>query len=76
MLYEVITGDNIDLALARRVEMLMAQKRKDLSMGDDRWKSLCHQCRQAKEVILDGEADSRRITLMGKGKKLIGATLS
>ncbi len=72
----ILGGDNIDLALARRVEMLMAQKRKDLSMGDDRWKSLCHQCRQAKEVILDGEADSRRITLMGKGKKLIGATLS
>ncbi len=72
----ILGGDNMDLALARRAEMQMSRKQEKISLSGDRWKSLCHQCRQAKESILDGEAQSRKITLMGKGKKLIGATLS
>ena len=70
----LLGGDNIDLALARRVESGMSRKRQSLS--GDRWKALCHQCRQAKETILDGKADRATVTLMGKGKKLIGDTLS
>ncbi len=72
----ILGGDNIDLALARSVEERMSRKQKKISLSADRWKSLCHQCRQAKEMILDGEVRSRKITLMGKGKKLIAATLS
>ncbi len=72
----ILGGDNMDLALARGAEMQMSRKQEKLSLSGDRWKSLCHQCRQAKESILDGEAQTRKITLMGKGKKLIAATLS
>ncbi len=70
----LLGGDNIDLALARQVERQFSGKRQSLST--DRWKALCHQCRQAKEAILDGETDERKITLMGKGRKLISETLS
>ncbi len=70
----LLGGDNIDLALARLVEGAFSNKKSSLST--DRWKALTHQCREAKEVILDGKADSRKITLMGKGKKLIADTLS
>ncbi|GBC61075.1 molecular chaperone DnaK [Desulfonema ishimotonii] len=55
----ILGGDNIDLALARRVEMRMSRKKK-LSLSADRWKSLCHQCRQAKEIILGGRPTSGR----------------
>ncbi|QTA81558.1 Heat shock protein, Hsp 70 family and DUF3731 [Desulfonema limicola] len=72
----ILGGDNVDLALARRVEMRMSKKGKKVSLSTDRWKSLCHQCRQAKEMILDGLAESKKITLMGKGKKLIAGTLA
>ncbi len=70
----ILGGDNIDLALARRIETRFSKKKSSLS--GDRWKTLCHECRQAKEVILNQEAKSRRITLMGEGKKLIGDTIS
>ncbi len=70
----LLGGDNIDLALARLMETRFSKKKQSLSA--DRWKALCHQCRQAKEMILDGRADRRKITLMGKGRKLIAETLS
>ncbi|MCP4108817.1 MAG: hsp70 family protein [Desulfobacteraceae bacterium] len=70
----VLGGDNVDLALARRIEMRFSKKK--LSLNPDRWKALCHQCRQAKEIILDNKAESKRITLMGEGSKLISSTLS
>ncbi|MCP4646996.1 MAG: Hsp70 family protein, partial [bacterium] len=70
----VLGGDNVDLALARRIEMRFSKKK--LSLNPDRWKALCHQCRQAKEIILDNKAESKRITLMGEGSKLISATVS
>ncbi len=69
----ILGGDNIDLALARSVE---AQLGKKARLSGDRWKTLCHQCRQAKEVLLGGEAASRKITLMGEGSRLIAGTLS
>jgi len=70
----ILGGDNIDLALARQVESRFPQKHRALS--SDRWKSLCHQCRQAKETLLDGKAKSVRITLMGEGGRLIADTLA
>ncbi len=70
----ILGGDNIDLALARRIEMQFPGKK--VSLSGDRWKSLCHQCRQAKETLLDGTAESRKITIMGKGGQLIAGTLS
>lgn len=66
----ILGGDNMDIALARRIEMRFAK------LNPDRWKTLCHQCREAKEIILGGEAESRKITLMGEGSKLIAGTIS
>ena len=71
----ILGGDNIDLALARRVETDMSRGGRGLSLSGDRWKALCQQCRQAKEAILGGEADQRTVTLVGGGGKLIAGTL-
>jgi molecular chaperone DnaK (HSP70) len=70
----ILGGDNIDLALARQIEMKFSSKKQ--SLAGDRWKSLCHQCRQAKEALLDGKAESHKITLMGTGSQLIANTLA
>jgi molecular chaperone DnaK (HSP70) len=70
----ILGGDNIDLALARRLEVQFGKRQK--SLRGDRWKSLCHQCRQAKEAILNGLQDRCKITIMGEGTKLIADTLS
>jgi len=70
----ILGGDNVDLALARQVESRLGVRPGTLNA--DRWKNLCHQCRQAKEALLDGGAESRKITLMGVGSKLIGGTLA
>ena len=70
----ILGGDNIDLTLARWVERKVGKSAADLS--GDRWKTLCHQCRQAKERILNGSVESAKITLMGTGGKLIDGTVS
>jgi len=70
----ILGGDNMDLALARQVEIRFSDKKSSLSA--DRWKSLCHQCRQAKELLLSQQIKSKKITLMGEGAKLIAKTLS
>jgi hypothetical protein len=69
----ILGGDNVDLALARHVE---AQWQSPQGLDTNRWKALCHQCRQAKEQILSGAADSHRITLMGAGSRLIAGTIT
>lgn len=70
----ILGGDNIDLALARLVEMKLGKS--NLSISGDRWKTLCHLSRAAKERILDRKSDRERITIMGEGGKLISGTLS
>lgn len=70
----ILGGDNIDLALARRIEMQLARKK--FTLRGDRWKTLCHQSRCAKERILGGNTDTEKITILGEGGKLIGGTLS
>jgi molecular chaperone DnaK (HSP70) len=70
----ILGGDNIDLTLAQRIETGFTTKKKTLS--GDRWKTLCHQCRQAKESILSGATNSKRIILTGEGGRLIADTLS
>ncbi len=69
----ILGGDNIDLALAGKVEQSFKKKH---TLSSDKWKTLCHQCRQAKERILDKGVDSETITLMGEGSSLIAGTLS
>ena len=69
----LIGGDNIDLALAYVVFKRMFKKGKRL----DSWqmRSLWHSCRKAKEKILGNpQVDNYPVTILGKGKSLIGGT--
>ncbi|MFO7963541.1 MAG: Hsp70 family protein [Desulfobacterales bacterium] len=67
----ILGGDNMDVALAGLLE-----KRLSSTLSPDRWKALCNQSRQAKEDILEGCSDAKRITLVGKGRQLIAGTLA
>ncbi|MFH1153569.1 MAG: Hsp70 family protein [Pseudomonadota bacterium] len=69
----ILGGDNIDLALAGHVESLF---KKHEPLSPDKWKTLCHSCRAAKERILDRGESSVRITLKGEGRSLISGTLA
>ena len=69
----ILGGDNIDLTLARHIEKQFKQSG---HLSADRWKTLCHLCRQAKENILNEGVDSETITMMGEGSSLIGGTLT
>lgn len=69
----ILGGDNIDLALARRVESKFKTASK---LTADKWKTLCHRCREAKERILDKNEDFVRITIKGEGRSLIAGTLA
>ncbi len=71
----LVGGDNMDLALAHMAARMFAEKGSSL----DAWQSvsLWHACRQAKEALLadDGPAEFP-ITILGRGSKLIGGTIS
>ncbi len=69
----ILGGDNIDLELAKIVE---SKFKSSTSMTSDKWKTLCHRCREAKEVILGNDEKSVRITIKGEGRSLIAGTLS
>ncbi|MBU3953904.1 MAG: hsp70 family protein, partial [Proteobacteria bacterium] len=69
----ILGGDNIDLALAKVVE---AKFRSKTHLTPDKWKTLCHRCREAKEKILENGERSVRITLKGQGRALIAGTLA
>jgi hypothetical protein len=69
----ILGGDNIDLALAN----IVASKFKGReTLTQDRWKTLGHKCREAKERILDRGEKSVRITLKGQGRSVIAGTLA
>ena len=70
----ILGGDNIDLALASRLEKRLGKQKVPLT--GDRWKTLCHQCRQAKEDLLDGRINSKTITMIGEGRQLIANTIT
>lgn len=71
----LVGGDNMDLALAFHASQLLEQKGTKL----DPWQSvsLWHSCRAAKETLLakDGPT-SHTISVLGRGSKLIGGTVS
>ncbi len=69
----ILGGDNIDLAIANHIESKFKTKQ---NLNPDKWKTLCHKCRQAKEKILQKKENSVRITLKGQGKSLISGTLA
>lgn len=66
----LLGGDNMDLALARRVEERLGEK---LDLRG--WNGLVLACRDAKEKLLEGQADAVPIALAGRGARLIRGTL-
>jgi hypothetical protein len=71
----LVGGDNMDLALAHVAGELFKQKGAKLNA----WQSLSlwHSCRTAKEKLLGRSApESYPLTLLGRGSKLIGGTIS
>ena len=71
----ILGGDNMDLSLARHAEKNLKTGKKS-SVNIRRWQALCSQCRQAKEDILSGRLESKAVTLVGEGRKLIAGTVS
>jgi hypothetical protein len=71
----LVGGDNMDLTLAHQVAGLFAEQGVQL----DAWQSvsLWHSCRDAKETLLSADApESHRVSVLGRGSKLIGGTVS
>lgn len=70
----LLGGDNMDLALAFAVRSTLAKDGKKL----DAWqlRGLVQSCREAKERLLAADgADAVPISILGRGKKLIGGAL-
>jgi len=71
----LVGGDNMDLALAHSASVQFAEKGTQL----DPWQSisLWHACRAAKEALLgEGGAETHPVAVLGRGRKLIGGTVS
>lgn len=71
----LVGGDNMDLALAHHVAGLFAKKGVQL----DPWQSvsLWHSCRAAKEALLAADGPKKHpISVLGRGSKLIGGTVT
>ena len=70
----LLGGDNMDLALAYRLKMKLAQDGKELQPWQVQ--AMTHACRDAKEALLnDASLESVPIVVPSRGSKLLGATL-
>lgn len=71
----LVGGDNMDLTLAHLAQAAFAER----GVTVDAWQSvaLWHACRQAKESLLEvGGPPAHPVTVLGRGSRLIGGTLS
>ncbi len=69
----MLGGDNMDLTLARLIEKKLLPSGKFDMM---QWLSAVYQCRTAKEELLGSAARSGfKITVLGRGKGIVGGTL-
>ena len=71
----LVGGDNMDLAAAH----LVAEKFSEQGTKLNPWQSvsLWHSCRAAKETLLTADGpDTHTISVLGRGSKLIGGTVS
>jgi hypothetical protein len=71
----LLGGDNIDLALAYFVKGKFEEQGHEI----DHWQfqTLIHQCRQAKEQLMgENPPDHIAVTVLGRGSRLIGNTLT
>ncbi|MBU2897059.1 Hsp70 family protein [Vibrio hepatarius] len=70
----LLGGDNMDLALAYRLKMKLAQDGKELQPWQVQ--AMTHACRDAKEALLnDTQLESVPIVVPSRGSKLLGSTL-
>lgn len=70
----LLGGDNMDLALAYRLKMKLAQEGKELQPWQVQ--AMTHACRDAKEALLnDAELQAVPIVVPSRGSKLMGSTL-
>ncbi len=70
----LLGGDNMDVALARRVEARMSTGQR---LDTQRWHLLCQSCRIAKEdLFADALQEKATLTLPGRGSSVIGGTLT
>ena len=68
----MLGGDNIDLALAHRVEAKLGGARLDA----EQWSALRYACRSAKEKLLGDQPPPRwSVTIAGRGSKIIGGSI-
>jgi molecular chaperone DnaK (HSP70) len=68
----MLGGDNIDLALAHKVEKKLGTSRLDT----EQWSALRYSCRNAKEKLLADQPAARwPVTIAGRGSKIIGGSL-
>ncbi len=68
----MLGGDNIDLALAHRVEKKLGATRLDA----EQWSALRYSCRTAKEKLLAPlPSDRWPVTIAGRGSRIIGGSL-
>ena len=71
----LLGGDNMDLALARLLQPRLESK--GHRVDSFQLQALWHQSRSAKEALLnDPSTRERPVTLLGKGSKLIGGTIT
>ena len=70
----LLGGDNMDMALARRVEHALGERAG--ALDSVRWQGLVLQCRLAKERLLAGEEARVIITLPGRGRAIVAETLT
>ncbi|MDB6153711.1 MAG: DnaK-related protein [Chthoniobacteraceae bacterium] len=71
----LVGGDNMDLTLAHSAQSAFGEKGVEV----DPWQSvaLWHACRAAKETLLSvGGPRTQPVAILGRGKKLIGGTIS
>lgn len=71
----LLGGDNMDLALAHAVEPELAERGQKLDARQ--FSELVAACRRAKEVLLGADGpEAYKLTLLGRGSQLLGATRS
>lgn len=69
----LLGGDNMDLAIARHIEQTLSPNKR---LDSAQWGNLVASARRAKEQMLGPQPpESQTVTVMGRGRKLIGSSL-
>jgi hypothetical protein len=71
----LLGGDNIDLTLAHGIRNRLAGE--GIKLDNWQMRGLLHSARRAKEEIFENpDCDSHPVTILGKGRRVIGGTIS